>query len=218
MGGLEDLEGKSPVLEASVDATMSPLDHTTRSHLPTCSFSGATPVASSSFAFGAKYISQVSSAQDDAPASAAGPSAVIPTDLDGELAAALQRLTKRDATTRLKALQTLRAVVGDKPEAEIRRALGPWSYYFGRLVMDGARAVRAEACGVMGALAAAAGRGLAPVLKFVLPPWFLAQHDESAEVAAAATAALRAAFPGDKAAEALLFCRSEVRRWVHNER
>jgi hypothetical protein len=183
---------------------------TTRSHVPTFRFSGAAPVAFSGFGFGAKYISQVSSSQDDTPAATTGPSAVIPTDLDGELAAALQRLTKRDATTRLKALQTLRAVVADKPEAEIRRALGPWTYYFSRLVMDGARAVRAEACGVMGAMAAAAGRGLAPVLKFVMPPWFMAQHDESAEVAAAATAVLRAAFPGDKATEALLFCRSEV--------
>lgn len=179
--------------------------------MSTRSFSGATPVASSGFSFGAKYIAHVSPSTSDAPAAAAGPSAVIPTDLDGELAAALQRLTKRDATTRLKALQTLRAAVADKPEAEVRRALGPWAYAFGRLVTDGARAVRAEACGVMGAMAAAAGRGMAPVLKFVMPPWFLAQHDESAEVAAAAGAALRAVFPGDKAAEALLFCSKEVR-------
>lgn len=167
-------------------------------------------MSGSGFAFGSKYISQVSPQSQDVPVPS-GPTAIIPSDLDGELAQQLQRLTKRDATTRLKSLQTLRSVVATKSEDDMRCMLGPWSYYFSRLVMDSNRSVRAEACTVMGAVAAAAGRNLAPFIKSIYPHWFLAQHDESPEVVSAATSSLQSAFPGDKATEVVLFCRNEVR-------
>jgi len=88
--------------------------------------------------------------------------------------------------------------------------LSPWAYSFGRLVMDTNRAVRAEACLVMGAIATAAGRTIAPFIKFIYPYWLLAQHDVSNEVASAAASSMQATFPGQKAADVLLFCRNEV--------
>ena len=57
------------------------------------------------------------------------------------------------------------------------------------------------------------GRALAPHLKSLMPPWFLAQFDPQAPAAAAAAArALSAAFDGraDKAAAAVAFCRAEI--------
>ncbi|PRW55988.1 E3 ubiquitin- ligase listerin [Chlorella sorokiniana] len=181
-------------------------------------FSGSAPAgASTGFAFGSKYVGQVAAAVPGAAAAAGDGSgaraaaAIIPADLDGELAQQLQKLSKRDATTKLKALQALRALAKDKPASDLQAALPSWAYLFGRLVMDGSRAVRAEACHVTAALAAAVGRGIAPLLKSLLPPLWLAQFDAYGEAAAAARGAFAAAFPAAaKQREALLFCRAEV--------
>jgi hypothetical protein len=171
----------------------------------------------SAFSFGAKYIAQVAGDSAASPGSgapaAAAASAIVPPELDGELAQALQRLSKRDATTRLKAAAALRALVAAKPEADVLAALPAWSYLFARLVMDAHHGVRAEAAAAMGAFAAAAGRGLAPSVRAVVPPWLLAQHDPRAEVAAVARAAFEASFPGAKGPEAVRYCRAEVREW-----
>lgn len=84
------------------------------------SFSGAAPTGG--FAFGAKYVGQVAAAVPGAAATAASAAdaggaraaaaAIIPSDLDGELAQQLQKLSKRDATTKLKALQVGRGSSG----------------------------------------------------------------------------------------------------------
>ena len=73
------------------------------------------------------------------------------------------------------------------------------------------RAVRAEACRVQQALAASLKRRMAPVLKSVIRPWWLAQHDTASEVAAAANESFQAAFPEARHQEAILFCAQEVR-------
>ena len=77
--------------------------------------SASTAAGSGGFAFGAKYVGAVAAAVPGGGGGggggeAAGPSivraaAIIPSDLDGELAQQLQKLGKRDATTKLKALQ-----------------------------------------------------------------------------------------------------------------
>lgn len=50
----------------------------------------------------------------------------------------------------------------------------PWAYQYKKLVLDPARMVRAEANAAMGLLAVALGKGLAPHLKGLMGPWFLA--------------------------------------------
>ena len=164
------------------------------------------------FAFGANYVSAVSnSGASTAPVSGqASKSAVIPSALDGELSQQLQRLTKRDSTTRMKSLQALRELAAIKPVTDLLVMLPSWAYLFGRLVMDANRSVRCEACLAMGAVAAAIGRDIAPYLKALLPAWYLAQFDAQAEVSAAAQVSLRGAFPGDKESGAVLFCSTEV--------
>eukprot|EP00887_Chlorella_sp_A99_P002776 scaffold6.g2776.t1 len=200
-------------------------------------FSGSTPVgggATPPFAFGAKYVEQVAKAVPKAAGAAAGAgeaaaaprAALLPPDLDGELSQQLQKLSKRDATTKLKALQArgsqmppaarrlpqaLRALAATKPAEELVRALPPWAYLYSRLAMDPSRGVRAEASAAQAALAAGAGRRLAPSLRALLPCWWLASHDGAPDVAAAARAGLAAAFPSEaKRLDALLYCRAEV--------
>ncbi|KAL4457478.1 hypothetical protein ABPG75_012343 [Micractinium tetrahymenae] len=182
-------------------------------------FSGATPTGG--FAFGASYIGQVAAAAPRAGGGSGGgeppapaavrAGAIIPADLDGELSQQLQKLSKRDATTKLKALQALKALAKEKPAADLQAALPCWAYLYGRLVLDNSRAVRTEASHVSAALAAAVGRGIAPLLRSLVPSLWLAQSDGHGEAAAAARAAFAAAFPAAaKRRDAVLFCRAEV--------
>lgn len=175
-----------------------------------------------SFSFGAKYITQVrddvESDQTVASSPPLGPSAIIPTELNGQVGQQLQKLTKRDATTRLKALQALKQLVEDEKagvsEGDVRLLLGPWAYAFKRCVFDGNRLIRMEACHLMTTIALIAKKDLRGVLKFVYPCWYMAQFDESVEVATVARNGLTSVFPGSKAFEALLYCRVEV--WCAN--
>ena len=109
-------------------------------------------------------------------------------------------------------LQALKALVKEKPAADLQAALPSWAYLFARLAADNNRSVRSEACQVTAALVAAVGRGIAPLLKSLLPSLWLAQYDGYSETAAAARAALAVAFPSAaKQRDAVLYCRTEVR-------
>ena len=93
----------------------------------------------------------------------------------------------------------------------MQAALPSWAYLYGRLIMDAHRGVRCEASQVTTAMAAAVGRGIAPLLKALLPALWLAQYDGYADAAAAARGALAAAFPSPaKQRDAVLYCRAEV--------
>jgi hypothetical protein len=165
-----------------------------------CRFSGLQPVAG--FGFGPPPAAAAASA-----AAAAGGDPALPGALDSEIAQCLRHLSKKDATTKLKALQTLGDLARRRPAADAAAALPPWGYHFKRLLMDPAKSVRSEACATMGALAAAVGKALAPQLRAMLPPWWGATFDPYADVAAAARRTLAEAFPGPKQAGALVFCR-----------
>jgi hypothetical protein len=111
-------------------------------------------------------------------------------------------------------MQALKLLFREKPAADVQAALPSWAYLFSRLVLDSNRSVRSEACHVTATAAATVGRGIAPLLKSLLPSWWLAQFDGYSEAAAAAKAAFAAAFPAPaKQRDAVLFCRAEV-EWL----
>ena len=62
--------------------------------------------------------------------------------------------------------------------------LPQWSQVYRRLHLDNAQPVRAAAAKALAAVAGGAGKGLAKHLKPMLPSWWCAVHDPSAEVAA----------------------------------
>lgn len=70
--------------------------------------------------------------------------------------------------------------------------------------------VRLESAEIMAIVSSRAGRQIAVLLRAMLPSWWLARFDPHTDAAAATTAAMAAAFPGDKQRDALLFCRNEV--------
>lgn len=176
-----------------------------------CSFSGLTPVAG--FGFGAPPVVAAAPAAAAAAEAASQWGADEPAltgALDGEVAQCLRHLSKKDATTKLKALAALRELCASKQPADLAAALPPWAYHFQRLTSDAAKPVRCEALAAMAALATTVGRALAPSLKTLLPPWWLAACDPYADVAAAARRSLAEAFPGQKQTAALVLCRCVV--------
>lgn len=166
-------------------------------------FSGATPIATSAQALPA-------SSTDAEGTSSAATAPVLSGDQDSEITQLLKSLSKRDATTKSKALQKLKTVVAGKDAQTVAACLPPWAYVYNKLVMDNNRTVRTEASGVLGAMTKLVGKGLAPYLKALAGSWWLAQFDSHAEAAAAAREAFQNAFSGPKQKEALLFTRTEV--------
>jgi hypothetical protein len=73
-----------------------------------------------------------------------------------------------------------------KAPANVALTLGPFAYMYSRLSTDSSRSVRAEAATTLGQLAQAAGKALAPHLKSLIGPWWVAQFDPHGEAAAAA--------------------------------
>lgn len=87
--------------------------------------------------------------------------------------------------------QALRALIKSKTAAELQLAMPPWVYLYSKLCMDTNRGVRTEAAGAQGEFAAALGKALAPHLKSVMGPWWLAQFDAHPEASVAARSAFQ---------------------------
>jgi hypothetical protein len=107
---------------------------------------------------------------------------------DPEIAQCFKRLSKRDVSTKLKALRCLPDTVragGPEIAAEL---LPSWLFVFKRLVMDNNRAVRHASIQAFDAIATTCGRKIAPNLKSVMGPWWFAMSDPYKEASAAASA------------------------------
>ena len=167
-----------------------------------------------SFVGAQRIVDDAPATTDDATSTAprarggAAPPPPPPPDLDLHL----RRLAKRDPATRAKALRSLRdAVGGGRPPEDAVTVLPPLASALPRLVVDGDRGVRLEAARALDAAMEAAGRGAGPHVRSVAGPWWLAAHDDAADVSAAATTGWHRAFPTpDKSARALAHASDEV--------
>ena len=174
---------------------------------------GAGGSAVASVGFGGFVGSQRVGAASEAPGGAGGDAGsdtggaggldarLVGGEVDPECAAALRRLTKRDETTKLKALAALvaRAEGGEGTATVDAAALLPaWTYAYNRLALDASKKVRAAAARALGVLVRGAGRGLAPHMRPLVGAWWLARFDPFAECAAAADAAWRTALSDEK--------------------
>jgi hypothetical protein len=111
------------------------------------------------------------------------------------------------AATAAAAAQNLDELLTQKTPAEVAVVLQPWAYHFKRLLLDPAKSVRIKAAAVMATVTVTVGKALAPQLKTLLGPWYLASFDPYPDAAAAAKKSLADVFPGRKQLDALLFCR-----------
>lgn len=132
-------------------------------------------------------------------------------DVDGEAALHLRRLSKKDPTTKLKALSALRTFFQEHPGNALASLVPAWIFEYKRLIQDSCRQVRESTHHAMSALATAIGRGLAPHLRGLMGAWWVSQFDSSREVADAAHCSFQVAFPSQKKRlDVLLYSLSDV--------
>ncbi|KAK9280494.1 hypothetical protein L1049_014186 [Liquidambar formosana] len=133
------------------------------------------------------------------------------TDIDSEVAQHLKRLSRKDPTTKLKALTTLSVLLKQKTGKDVVPIIPQWTFEYKRLLLDYNREVRRATHDTMTNLVTIVGRDLAPHLKTLMGPWWFSQFDPVSEVSQAAKRSLQAAFPAqEKRLDALMLCTAEI--------
>ncbi|KAI3810702.1 hypothetical protein L1987_20324 [Smallanthus sonchifolius] len=116
-------------------------------------------------------------------------------DIDGELAQHLKRLSRKDPTTKLKALTTLSTLLKDKSAKDVSPIIPQWAFEYKKLLQDYNREVRRATHDTMATLVSTVGRDLAPHLKSLMGPWWFSQFDTVHEVSQAAKRSLQSEIP-----------------------
>ncbi|KAJ9556872.1 hypothetical protein OSB04_011486, partial [Centaurea solstitialis] len=168
--------------------------------------SGATAVGFGGYVGSSRLDASLPPTQD---AAAASPF----LDIDGELAQHLKRLSRKDPTTKLKALTTLSTLLKQKSAKDVSPVIPQWAFEYKKLLLDYNREVRRASHDTMANLVSAVGfeRDLAPHLKSLMGPWWFSQFDPVNEVSQAAKRSFQAAFPAqDKRLDALMLCTDDV--------
>ncbi|XP_022848921.1 E3 ubiquitin-protein ligase listerin [Olea europaea var. sylvestris] len=132
-------------------------------------------------------------------------------DLDGEMAQHLKRLSRKDPTTKLKALTSLSQHLKQKTAKEIVPIIPQWAFEYRKLLLDYNREVRRATHDTMTNLVDAVGRDLAPHLKPLIGPWWFSQFDSVYEVSQTAKRSFQTAFPAqEKRLDALMLYAAEI--------
>ncbi|KAK5137975.1 hypothetical protein LTR08_005772 [Meristemomyces frigidus] len=120
---------------------------------------------------------------------------------DVNVVVAFKNLSKRDSTTKAKALEDIQAYISS-PEVEIEDALlEAWVKLFPRLSIDSARRVRQLSQTVNGSVCSRCGKRMAKHLPKIAGPWLAGSYDSDRAAAKAAQSALTLVFPtADKVA------------------
>ncbi|KPJ05421.1 E3 ubiquitin-protein ligase listerin [Papilio xuthus] len=130
--------------------------------------------------------------------------------LNTEYALCFKKFNKKDPITKTKALQELLELMRHSATEEAVAALPAWAHFYPILSVDMDRKVREYTQACQAALAARAGRQLAPQLRRLLPAWLLAACDDYGPARHHAHTALMNTFPEEKLGEAISFCREEI--------
>ncbi|XP_045135488.1 E3 ubiquitin-protein ligase listerin-like [Portunus trituberculatus] len=126
------------------------------------------------------------------------------------LRVALRKMTKKDATTKIKALQEFEALCQTESQEAVLSALPFWPRLYAKLSIDVERRVREGVQSCHRVLSSRVGRQMAPHLKVIMPAWVTAVCDPHTLAADAAAKAFQEAFPRDKRAEVISFTLQEI--------
>ncbi|XP_031815109.1 E3 ubiquitin-protein ligase listerin isoform X1 [Sarcophilus harrisii] len=130
--------------------------------------------------------------------------------VDSDFRMVLRKLSKKDVTTKLKAMQEF-GTMCDIRDAEIVKGVLPyWPRIYCKISLDYDRRVREATQIAFEKLVLKVKKHLAPHLKSLMGYWLIAQCDTFAPAAIAAKIAFEAAFPPSKQSEALVFCKDEI--------
>nr|XP_014351692.1 PREDICTED: E3 ubiquitin-protein ligase listerin [Latimeria chalumnae] len=130
--------------------------------------------------------------------------------VDADFRMVLRKLCKRDATTKLKAMQEFGAMCKERDTEVIKGVLPYWPRIYCKISQDHDRRVREATQQAFEQLVLKIKRNLAPYLKSIMGCWLIAQCDTFTPAASAAKVAFQVAFPPNKQPEALAFCKEEV--------
>ncbi|KAJ8331083.1 hypothetical protein O5D80_001092 [Batrachochytrium dendrobatidis] len=115
--------------------------------------------------------------------------------LHSDLKVILKKLTKRDSTTRIRALDECTAFVGSHSIDDVKPFLHSWPNLYDKLALDADRRVREATARLFLALVKLLNKHLAPILKKIIGPWLIAQTDSSKDVMNLSKDAFETTFP-----------------------
>ncbi|CAH6792493.1 E3 ubiquitin-protein ligase listerin [Phodopus roborovskii] len=130
--------------------------------------------------------------------------------VDSDFRMVLRKLSKKDVTTKLKAMQEFGTMCTERDTEAVKGVLPYWPRIFCKISLDHDRRVREATQQAFEKLILKVKKHLAPYLKSVMGYWLMAQCDTYPPAATAAKDAFEAAFPPSKQPEAIVFCKEEI--------
>ncbi|KAI4457621.1 zinc finger protein [Holotrichia oblita] len=121
--------------------------------------------------------------------------------IDSNFQLVLKKMSKKDSTTKLKALQEFTDLVKSSDQETIKNA---------------DHKVREATHSSHHQVVLKAKRNLAPYLKQLAGAWFTSQYDTYAPAASAATRSFEDAFPPNKIQEAIIYCQEEILNYIYD--
>ncbi|KAM5280986.1 E3 ubiquitin-protein ligase listerin isoform 2-T2 [Ctenodactylus gundi] len=130
--------------------------------------------------------------------------------VDSDFRMVLRKLSKKDVTTKLKAMQEFGTMCTQRDTEVVKGVLPYWPRIFCKISLDHDRRVREATQQAFEKLILKVKKHLAPYLKTVMGYWLMAQCDTYTPAACSAKDAFEAAFPPSKQPEAIAFCKDEI--------
>ncbi|CAK6442144.1 unnamed protein product [Pipistrellus nathusii] len=130
--------------------------------------------------------------------------------VDSDFRMVLRKLSKKDVTTKLKAMQEFGTMCTERDTEIVKGVLPYWPRIFCKISLDHDRRVREATQQAFEKLILKVKKHLAPYLRSLMGYWLIAQCDTYAPAASAAKDAFEAAFPPSKQPEAIAFCKDEI--------
>ncbi|KAM8821516.1 E3 ubiquitin-protein ligase listerin [Eudromia elegans] len=130
--------------------------------------------------------------------------------VDADFRMVLRKLSKRDVTTKLKAMQEFGTMCKEREAEVVKGVLPYWPRIYCKISLDHDRRVREATQQSFEQLILKVKKHLAPYLKSIMGYWLIAQCDVYSPAASAARVAFEKAFPSSKQPEALAFCKDEI--------
>ncbi|XP_076063145.1 E3 ubiquitin-protein ligase listerin [Oratosquilla oratoria] len=138
------------------------------------------------------------------------------TAISGQFRMTMRKMSKKDATTRIKALQEFEGLCSTEDIEAVKSALPFWPRIYSKITIDVERRVREAAQVSHAALVNQVGKQLAPYLRFIMPSWVMAMVDPYVPASTAALKAFESTFPEDKRAGVMVYCCKEIMNYCQD--
>lgn len=136
------------------------------------------------------------------------------SSIDSNFQLVLKKMNKKDATTKLKALQEFADLVKSAESDAVVAVLPFWPRLYSALATDAEHRVREAVHLAHHQVVLKVKRNIAPFLKQLAGPWFTSQYDTYPPAAYAAKISFESAFPANKLQEAIIFCQEEILSYI----